>query len=64
MEYDDICSVCGTYCPEGGGIHKGCKDAIEAAVAAERERCAKLCECMHEEDRPGDYAWAIRTGVE
>ena len=31
------------------------------AVAAERERCAKLCEGMHDEDRPSDYAWAIRT---
>ena len=35
--------------------------AIDAAVAAERERCAKLCEGMHDEDRPGDYAWTIRT---
>jgi hypothetical protein len=31
------------------------------AMAAERERCAKLCEGMHDEDRPSDYAWAIRT---
>ena len=35
--------------------------AIDAAVAAERERCAKLCEGMHVEDKPGDYAWTIRT---
>ena len=33
----------------------------DAAVAAERERCAKLCEGMRDEDRPSDYAWAIRT---
>ena len=32
-----------------------------AAVAFERERCAKLCEGMHDEDRPSDYAWTIRT---
>ena len=32
-----------------------------AAVAAERERCANLCDGMRDEDRPGDYAWTIRT---
>ena len=35
--------------------------AIAEAVAAEREACAQLCEGMHEEDRPGDYAYAIRA---
>ena len=25
------------------------------------EEAAKVCETMHEEDRPGDYAYAIRT---
>lgn len=35
--------------------------AVKAAKAAERERCAKLCEGMHDEDRPSDYAWTIRT---
>jgi hypothetical protein len=27
----------------------------------ERERCAKVCEDMHDEDRPSDYAWSIRA---
>lgn len=27
----------------------------------EREACARACESMHEEDRPGDYAYAIRA---
>ena len=31
------------------------------AVLEEREACAKACEGMHEEDRPGDYAYAIRA---
>lgn len=31
------------------------------AVAKEREECAKVCEGMHDEDRPTDYAWAIRA---
>lgn len=35
--------------------------AIERLAAEyEREACAKICETMHEEDRPGDYAYAIR----
>jgi hypothetical protein len=25
------------------------------------ERAAQACEAMHEEDRPGDYAYAIRA---
>lgn len=33
---------------------------IAEAVTAEREACAKLCEGMHEEDRPHHYADAIR----
>ena len=35
--------------------------AWRAAVAAERERCARLCEGMHQEDGPHAYAWTIRT---
>lgn len=35
--------------------------AIDAAVSMTIERCAQLCEAMHEEDRPGDYAYAIRA---
>jgi len=31
------------------------------SVAKEREECAKVCEGMHDEDRPTDYAWAIRA---
>lgn len=31
------------------------------AVQAEREACAKVCESMHDEDRPSDYAYAIRA---
>ncbi len=34
---------------------------LRRAVAAEREECAKVCEGMHDEDRPTDYAWAIRA---
>lgn len=34
---------------------------VEKAVKAERERCANLCESMHEEDGPHAYAWRIRT---
>ena len=29
--------------------------------ADERERCAKVCESMHDEDRPSDYSAAIRA---
>ena len=35
--------------------------AVAEAVAAEREACAVVCEGMHEEDRPSDYADAIRA---
>ena len=35
--------------------------AVAEAVAAEREACAVVCEGMHEEDRPSDYAHAIRS---
>ena len=35
--------------------------AVSEAVAAEREACAVVCEGMHEEDRPSDYADAIRA---
>ena len=34
---------------------------IHLATAKEREECAKVCEEMHNEDRPSDYAWAIRA---
>lgn len=34
---------------------------LRRAVAKEREECAKVCEGMHDEDRPTDYAWAIRA---
>ena len=37
------------------------QDAVSDAVAAEREACAVVCEGMHEEDRPSDYADAIRA---
>ena len=37
-------------------------EAFATLVAAsEREACAKVCEAMHDEDRPGDYAYAIRS---
>lgn len=46
------------------GVREWQKTALAkfaALVAArERERCAQVCEAMHEEDRPGDYAYAIR----
>ena len=32
-----------------------------AAVATERERCAKLCEGMDFGETPENYAWTIRT---
>ena len=35
--------------------------AIEAEARRDAlEEAAKVCESMHEEDRPGDYAYAIR----
>lgn len=37
-------------------------ERFAALVAAkEREACAQMCERMHEEDRPSDYAYSIRT---
>ena len=42
--------------------HFGCVVKFaELVAAAERDACAKVCEGMHEEDRPGDYADAIRS---
>lgn len=34
-----------------------------AALVAqhEREQCAQVCEDMHAEDGPSDYAWAVRA---
>lgn len=40
---------------------KAVQAAVAEAVAAEREACAVVCESMHEEDRPSDYAYAIRA---
>ena len=34
---------------------------VRKAVGREREACAQTCEGMHEEDRPSDYAYAIRS---
>lgn len=35
--------------------------AVEAEARRDAlEEAAKVCESMHEEDRPGDYAYAIR----
>lgn len=34
---------------------------LDAAVQKEREACAQVCDGMHEEDRPSDYAYAIRA---
>ena len=34
---------------------------IDITAKKEREACANVCEGMHEEDRPGDYADAIRS---
>lgn len=39
------------------GVGQGELERFAALVA---EHCAKVCEQMHDEDRPGDYAWAIR----
>lgn len=40
-------------------------DGWEAARVEARakalEEAAKACEQMHDEDRPGDYAWAVRS---
>lgn len=37
-----------------------------AELVAEKERyaCARICESMHEEDRPSDYSYAIRARSE
>ena len=45
------------------GIVYICASLVEAA-AREREACAQLCEGMHDEDRPGDYAAAIMRRCE
>lgn len=35
--------------------------SVEAEVRRDAlEEAAKACEAMHEEDRPGDYAYSIR----
>lgn len=50
------------YCDPSREYHFGCVVKFaELVAAAEREECAKVCEGMHEEDRPGDYADAIRS---
>ncbi|MGE5650915.1 MAG: hypothetical protein ACM34A_12030 [Bacillota bacterium] len=36
-------------------------DAIDKAVELALEAAAKVCEAMHEEDRPSDYAYAVRA---
>lgn len=33
---------------------------LKQAIRNALEEAAKVCESMHEEDRPGDYAYAIR----
>jgi hypothetical protein len=50
------------YLPDFINIIAAAWFSPEAVRAAERERCAKLCEGMHPEDGPDTYAWAIRTG--
>lgn len=47
--------------PFGTAYELFSRKAFDAGVAAERERCAKLCEGMHPEDGPHAYAWTIRT---
>lgn len=36
-------------------------EAWQASRRAALEEAAKACEAMHDEDRPGDYAYAIRA---
>lgn len=36
-------------------------DAWQASRTAALEKAAKVCEDMHDEDRPSDYAYAIRA---
>ena len=47
-----------------GGPLALCRDFARAIEAEARrdalEEAAKVCDQMHEEDRPGDYAYAIR----
>ena len=47
------------------GLPPGYDDALERyatlVAAGEREACARVCDAMHEEDHPGDYAYAIRA---
>ena len=52
--------VCSAEVPE---IVRFAAMVVEKAAAAEREACALVCDEMHEEDRPGDYAYAIRARV-
>lgn len=35
-------------------------DQLKQAIRDALEEAAKVCDQMHEEDRPGDYAYAIR----
>lgn len=35
-------------------------DQLKQAIRDALEEAAKACEAMHEEDRPGDYAYSIR----
>ena len=58
-----LCGVTGHACvcqPEEGMFCPAHKDAIAAAVAAEREACAELCD-LQDECNPKYIAAAIRA---
>ncbi len=40
-QYDDICRVCGTYAPEGGGVHDVCKEYVSESIDADRRSLAQ-----------------------
>lgn len=53
-----------------GGCMCSVRDQIAAAIATERERCARVAECNMPRNEPGDYAKgrfaaadAIRSGI-
>lgn len=47
--------------PTEGSLTRIIADALQAAVAAEREWCAVECAGMDDDNRPEDFAAAIRA---
>jgi hypothetical protein len=55
MSDDNICRVCDTYCPEGGGVHSVCKEAVDAAVSS--ALAAQSAATVQPEPVAGEWAW-------